>query len=206
MGSVVRWPLHGWASAAVLKPKIRRSKAMPRRSASSAKTTKYREGMEPEARQLLTAGAVTAATAATAVVPPKASTRASTVSSMPLDNSSILKLSSLQERQIDDSYFLNSARAMSRLDIIYRLNLLQRVLGIPHKDVAAAAKCTPSDWSNWRNPQQNATIPWENALELYLAFGVTMEWIYGGDVRSIADEKLRLAILQAERHAVAKRA
>lgn len=95
---------------------------------------------------------------------------------------------------------------MSRLDIIYRLNLLQTVLRIPHKDVAAAAKCSPSDWSNWRNPQQNATIPWENALELYRAFGVTMEWIYGGDVRTIADEKLRLAILQAEHHGAAKRA
>ena len=93
-----------------------------------------------------------------------------------------------------------------RLDTIWRLNVLKAALGVDHRDMAEITGASPSTWSNWRNPDIDAMIPPKAALRLFFAYGVTMEWLYGGELATITDAKLRQAILRAERDLQARQA
>ena len=162
-------------------------------------------GINPNARQLLTAGAVTPAIAATAFVPPKASITSFGVLNIRSFISTMLNLSRVKTCEIDNSRVLKSNEAMSnmRLETIPRLNALQIALGADPKEIAEVLDVSPSTWSNWRNPDVNAMIPVRYALVLWKTYGVTLEWIYDGAITTITDEKLRISIIKAERQLAA---
>lgn len=88
-----------------------------------------------------------------------------------------------------------------RPEIIFRLKLLPGVLNRKKGQLAKDAGGQPSDWSNWTKEDGDATIPRNRALELYRVHKVTMEYLYGGYVDSIADPELRRKLAQAERNA-----
>jgi len=207
MGIVLPFDRHHASISADLKPKTVRSADLPSRANSSEKVMKYRGGIRPAAFQLETAGAPTPVKTDAAVVPPTASMMASTDESMPSSTSWFMKKSSLHEAAIDADDFMKFDVGMAddRADVVFRLTLLPKVLGKNKTSIAKSVGVSPSAWSNYINPDptpdNKTTIPWETATELKELYGLTLDWIYCGDLTSVRDQELRDKIRAAERAA-----
>lgn len=208
MGSVVVRLDHYRASFLKRKPKMPRRVSKPRRASSSVKVKKCLAGIDPDDFHIQTAEGLTPAKEAAAESPPTASTIDSTSLSMPPYTSTILNVSSVQESSMDESKEskFHGDMAIDRGDVIARLNLLPEVLGQSHKEIAELIGATPRDWSNWRNVDGPARIPADRAWELYRVFGLSMDWVYGGDLNQIRDQRLRQRIIEAERKLTRRRA
>jgi hypothetical protein len=198
MAKIIRFPgRHAEASVPTggLRPKMRGSADLPRRVISSDKLKKYSAGILPRALQLDTAGAPTPASAAAAAVPPKASTMASTVASMPLDNSRAVKMSSVHELPVENlgepmfhRAMANRLRRPVEIDprsdeaVMIRLRILQKAFGPKAKDIAEKIDRWPSAWSQYTKPgPHHRELTLETAHLLCDKFKVSLDWLFRDD-------------------------
>ena len=72
----------------------------------------------------------------------------------------------------------------SKVAIGARLQLLRERFELSGKEMAdAAGLAASSSITQWE--KGDTTIAWENAIRLCKRFGVTMDWIYRGDIGSL---------------------
>jgi hypothetical protein len=68
-------------------------------------------------------------------------------------------------------------------DLARRLRALQQAIGdgvpVSHEEMADFAGCGATAWQNYQSGLRQ--LPFENAANLRLRFGVTLDWIYIGD-------------------------
>lgn len=191
-----------------LNPKSSRGGAA---GSTFSKIKKYSAGMRPRVFQFESAGRPTPVKAATAAWPPAASMTSSTEIMHP-NSSRDMKLSSLHIFTVDNtqSVKFNNCRSgtvgsVMRDLVAARLRQLPEVLGKTDGELAMICGVEPSRWSNWKSPAASRNeIPPEAALHLLYAFGVPMEWIYGGDASRSTNPELRIKLHQAERQAAAE--
>lgn len=128
---------------------------------------------------------------------------------MPVDSSNILNLSRVQSTEIDSSRNLKSNAAMPadrRDQVAFRLRLLPIALDRPTKAVYEATGLSKSGWSNVTSPNQSDRITVDAALDLWEAFGVSVEWVFKGDYNTVLDADLRASLKKAEQDARRKAA
>lgn len=203
-------------SAASLKPKAEGLADRLRSSRAFEMVKKFSDGIEPRNFQLLTAESPTPASAATAVVPPKASTMSSTDLSMPDVTSRFVKMSSLHAPRMDREEKRNFNKGMDspqdigrRLDLWLKAEIELRRNGDQSlksaADLCRLLDISESAWSQYKagKAKQNGVvvdrpITLEVADQLCHEFGLTLDWIYRNDVERI-DLGLRRRMAEIER-------
>lgn len=189
---ILRFPRH----AETLKPKATGSTRNPFLSSSAEIIRKFSGGIVPRARQLLTAGKVKPRSSAAAVVPPNASTMSSTDLSMPQDTSRSVKMSRVHAARMDEGRNVILNKEMDsqetiagRLDLWLRTEKRRRRLTA--SKVCTLIGCAENAFSQYRGGDR--PLPIEVADGLCMHFGLTLDWLYRGDPRSI-DLDLQLAM------------
>lgn len=196
------------AASVDLNPKALGSKRRQRRDSSADTVRKLPGGMTPRSFQLLTADWPTPTRAATAAVPPRASTMSSTDLSISLDNSPSVKMSSLHRRGMAGSPQVISNRGMdSRIVIGKRLQAWQDAesvrLGKKLTGVDLAAEIPSleeNEWSMYRRGKRLISL--ETADELCDKYKLTLDWIYRGNDYGLPgelQELLRATARQSKR-------
>lgn len=199
MGMVIRFPVRGHdrTSTGSIPNKCGGARFPSRRNASS-KIMNFSEGMRPLARQLLTAGRLTPASAAEADVPPQASNTSSTVAIMTPEYSRSVNKSIVHTMAIVTSceFRLNPGMARTIKDVAARLAMTQVAMEISSADLCRETGVKPNQWSQFLNPDKKRRITLAAAYKLKDKYGITLEWIYDGDPSKLPHEirvKLRRA-------------
>lgn len=183
---IVRFPKrqrHGLSptTAASLKPKTEGAASSP--SAASASRTIIELPCETRPRliQLLTAGGLTPALAATAAVPPSALTTASTVLSMHLNSSHVVKMSTDHALAIENKrpVRFNSHMVQATKVLAGRLETTRIALGMSAADLCKRIGIKPNRWSQYESGERRITEA--VAVALCDEFALTLDWIYRGD-------------------------
>ena len=187
--TVIQFPRSHVRTSAMLMPKTAGAASRPVSRRALAKILNFSDGIRPRERQLETAGGFTPARSAAAEVPPTASITSSTVESIGLDNSHIVKVSSLHDTLIVTNCELRPNGPMRSLrDIAKRLEITQRALGKKAADIARETSITATEWSQYLNPDKyKRRITLEHAFELQDNYGATIQWIYDGDISTLPD-------------------
>jgi hypothetical protein len=175
------------ATSKSLKPKTAGLMRKRRSPAQPSKIKKYTVGIEPTARQLDTADAPTPSCRATADVPPNASMMSSTDLSMPERSSDNLNLSSVQPTVLD---FRTGECFDDRMDtaliIGERLDVWLEAEGKKAVEICAAIGEEENKFSQWRNGKHRLAL--EAADALCNRYGLTLDWLYRGDMRGLPHE------------------
>jgi hypothetical protein len=175
----------------------------------------------PRDFQLETTGALTPTSAATAPVPPNASTISLADRSMPPDTSPRVNVSSVHNRAIHNSQkvILNNGMHDDVLDIVAIASRLDAFLfklkqdkNISANDVADSIGCLPSQLSMWRKglatkngDDKDRIISLPCALRLQREFPqIDIMWLYSNDVRTI-DYGLRKQLEEIQRQRADRR-
>jgi hypothetical protein len=191
MAVILQFACH--ASAACLKSNAATSTRSLFAPAQRENTQKYPDGITPAAFQLLTAGGPTPNRLATAVVPPKASMIESTVFNIPQHSSDCLKMSRVQCGAVD---FNENERINNEMDskavIGERIDIWLEAVGKIAAEVCRDIDQDANAFSQWKNGVHR--LPLEVADEMCRLYKLTMDWIYRGDLASIANEDLRKKI------------
>lgn len=72
----------------------------------------------------------------------------------------------------------------TRDEIAERLRSFQAAWPVTPKDLRKIG-IEANDWSHWTAPTQHRTITVTAARKLKAAFGITLDWIYEGDVSTL---------------------
>lgn len=170
----------------LMKPKTSyASKSKFRAESSTSRTKKYMAGMEPLCFHPLTVARLTPVKDETTEVPKASKTSAAVVSIFSY-SSQKWKLSSLHNLRIVNSRIATYSRRMARTRkaMAARLMSLKDLLGFDtQKEVAALAGVTEGNWSDLIHG--NREISKAAAFRLKDAAGITLDWIYDGDVRGL---------------------
>lgn len=71
-------------------------------------------------------------------------------------------------------------------EIAERLRWTREALGVNQAEIARRAKLSPQQWNNYEKGRQRIAL--DEALKLCTATGVTLDWIYRGDLGGVAME------------------
>lgn len=167
--------------SAGLKPNTDRSASKPNFANSCENTKKFSGGIRLFAFQLLTAESVLSpANAAVLAFPPRASTMASTESSMTLDSSQFVNVSSLHVLAIECDQGSPSNKGMDRKEIIGpRLAKTRKALNLSAAELCRRIGCRPNRWSQYENGERKITLA--IAGKLKSEFSIPLDWVYCGD-------------------------
>ncbi|WP_135075571.1 helix-turn-helix transcriptional regulator [Terasakiella sp. SH-1] len=79
---------------------------------------------------------------------------------------------------------MNKDREQKKLlDVGNRLRISRTALGLSQKDLYQTLGVKAASWSHWESGKR---MPDPIVMfDLYEKFGITMEWIYGGDIRGL---------------------
>ena len=72
-------------------------------------------------------------------------------------------------------------------DVAERLELTRDALGISAAELCRETGIRPNAWSQFVNPETKRRITVDAAFRLKDRYGVTLEWIYDGDISSLPD-------------------
>jgi plasmid maintenance system antidote protein VapI len=202
MGTVLRFPRHARASAAGLCSLANRSKVTPFTLLAFAKSTMAAQrtgGMYPRVRQLLTTGGSTPIPSATAVVPP----RSAMMSFTDIPEPYFTKCEAVKPHVLSSDFSadsLASSGVPKALDqIALRLLTLRAWRNLSQKDFCAEIDVGTNNYSPFENAKRR--IPLEIAFKLVDQYGITLDWIYRGDMRGMTGQmqaELRLAETRAK--------
>lgn len=201
------------AASLDLKPKADGLAVNPRSVRAPEIVRKFSDGIALRNFQLLTAGSPTPASAATAAVPPRASTMSSTELSMPNTSSPIVNLSRLHVPLMDIGKKFHRNKGMdSPRDIGRRLTLwLDAEIQLARKgsnsiksaaDLCRLIGISETAWSQYKKGKsgsQDRPITIEVADQLCHHFSLSLDWIYRNDPRVI-DLQLLLKIQEIEKN------
>jgi DNA-binding XRE family transcriptional regulator len=186
MGMIVRFPgrqRHVRASAVAisLKPKTEGEASLPCAAKALRTIVKLPCDIRPLFTQLLTAGAVTPTSDATAAFPPKAFTTSSTELSMPLKCSRNVNLSSLHGLAVEKRLPVRFTRHMrqSTKVLAKRLETTRLALEMSAADLCKRIDIKPNRWSQYESGERRITEA--VAIALCEEFALTLDWIYRGD-------------------------
>jgi hypothetical protein len=200
------------AASRDLKPKAVGLAAKPRSVKASEIVRKFSDGIALRNLQLLTAGCPTPASAATAAVPPRASTMSSTELSISHDSSRFVKLSRLHVPVMDQDKKFKCNKGMDSPEVIgRRLTLwLEAEIQLKRRGIKSAADLCKllgigeSAWSNFKKGKIKEKGKWVDrpitlavADELCEQFGLTLDWIYRNDPK-FTDIQLILKMREIE--------
>jgi len=196
MPNIVRFPAHQARASLANRSKVTAFTLLRFARSSSAG---QRFGGIPRSRQLLTTGGLTPSAAATFFVPPRAS----------MMSSSGMRSLYFTDREVVKPHVLSSAfdpdmlalSGMSRtLDAIaFRLLTLRAWRDLSQKDFCAEIGVGTNHYSPFENAKRR--IPLEIATKLVERYGVTLDWLYLGDMRGMTGQmqaELRIAELKAK--------
>ena len=201
MGDLVRIsPRHARASAGGLaRAKRSNVTSFTLLRFASSKIAGQRRGGSPRSRQLLTTGGSSPSAAATFVVPPRA---------LMMPSSNIPRLY-FTDREVVKPHVLSSDFAAGTLaqsgmartleGIAWRLLTLRTWRGLSQKDFCAEIGVGTNHYSPFENAKRR--IPLEIATKLVERYGVTLDWVYLGDMRGMTGQmqaELRIAELKAK--------
>lgn len=202
-----------WVHAAgseVLKPNTAGSACKRRLRSSSDTVRKFPGGMTPRSFQLLTAGCPTPIKAATAAVPPRASTMASTELSIPLHSSRSVNLSSLHDLWVDNSRNVSFNNGMDGPRIIgRRLDLLLKALnalhGLSAEEISGLTGSSPNAFSQYRKgysmksdgTKEDRPLQVEVAIELCRRYPIDLDYFFRGEFDKV-DPVLQLKMKEIE--------
>lgn len=81
--------------------------------------------------------------------------------------------------------------ARSLKDIAKRLEQTREALGVTAADLCRETGIKPNAWSQFTSPEKKRRITLVEAYKLKDRYGVTLEWIYDGDVTTLPDRLAR---------------
>ena len=121
-------------------------------------------------------------------------------------NSQAIYKSIVHKKAVENTPDVYNTKRMGtmRNRVAARLRQLPGVLGKQDSELAEICRVSRQAWSNYKSTSALNEIPPEVAFELWLAFGIPMMWIYGGDGSATPNSDLRLRLIQAERAAEAE--
>jgi hypothetical protein len=200
MGSVVAFPKHQARTSAGLA-RANRSKvtSFTLLRFARSKIAGQRFGGMPRSRQLLTTGGSSPRAAATFVVPPKAlMIPSSSMPSLYFTDREVVK------PHVLSSDFVAGLATLSDMPrtldaIAFRLLTLRAWRDLSQKDFCAEIDVGTNHYSPFENAKRR--IPLEIATKLVERYGVTLDWIYLGDLRGMTGQmqaELRIAELKAK--------
>jgi hypothetical protein len=175
-------------SSAALNAKTQGSTSLPRASKASRTSKNLSGAILPRSSQLLTAEAPTPTADAAAVVPPKASTTASTVVSMTLHSSQSVKMSRLHRSGVDFTACESPKLGMheSNKSLARRLKLTREALGVIPAEVCKRLRIGANAWSMYESGERRITVP--VAIKFCNEYGLTLDWIYRADPSRLPHE------------------
>lgn len=176
------------APATVLKLKRSRSTLLPFARRASSKITKSSAGMNPRDFQLLCPGGLTPVSSVTPEGPPQASINASIVSTtMDPEYFTMCEDVKVHALEIVTNCEFRPNRVMSRSlkDIKNRLELTRDALGVSDAELCRQTGIAANSWSQFLSPNTKRRITLDAAYKLKDRYGVTLEWIYDGDLASL---------------------
>lgn len=182
---------HRASQDAARKPKTRKSARSPEASNASVMTLKCPAAIKPRSRQLLTADGTVPTKAATAPVPPKASTTSSTVIKflrMPAYSSQNVKVSSLHAKGVDFTACESPEWGMpeSNKSLADRLKSTREALGVTPAEVCKRLKVGANAWSQYESGTRRITV--QVAIRFCAEYGLTLDWIYRADPSRLPHE------------------
>ena len=184
MADVIRVPAHYWRSSAAmasLKPKTEGAASLPKPASASLTIIKLPCAIRPRLTQLLTAGAVTPVSDATAALPPNAFTTSSTEYNIALNCSRNVNKSSVHALAIEKSLPVRLTRHMRQPTKVLakRLETTRKALGISAADLCKRVGIKPNRWSQYESGERRITEA--VAIAICDEFDLTLDWIYRGD-------------------------
>lgn len=187
MGIVMHFPRAHARASRRLKPNTAGSASFPISLRAAEKTKNLSCEIFPRARQLLTADAPTPAKERASPSPPSAKMTSSTEHNMTLINSRFVNQSTVHIMPIVTSceFRLNAGMARSLKDIAARLVLTEQALQVTAAELCRATGIAPNAWSQFKNPEKKRRITVDAAFKLKDQYGVTLEWLYDGDISSL---------------------
>lgn len=76
--------------------------------------------------------------------------------------------------------------ALGLEQIAERLQSLRKVMGLTQVAMCELAGCSTQEWNNWEKARKRIGV--DNAIRVSTATGVSLDWIYLGDVRGLPYE------------------
>lgn len=71
-------------------------------------------------------------------------------------------------------------------ELAERLRLTREALDLSQAEIGRRTKISPQAWNNYERGRQRISV--DEAVKLCIATGVTLDWIYRGDLRGVANE------------------
>jgi transcriptional regulator with XRE-family HTH domain len=183
-----------------LKAKTSGSARKPFSSSALVIFRKCSDGIDPRARQLLTAGMPKPTNSAVANVPSSASTISSTDLSIPQHTSRSVKMSRVHSANVDSLEKMNSLNEMDSKETIgRRLDLWARTVkhfrGLTATAICDLIDCAENTFSQYRSAKRPLDVEVADALCDH--YGLTLDWLYRGDMR-LLDHDLKLQMKAIE--------
>src|SRR5262245_53577905 len=173
MGIVLRFHARN-PSTGIFRPKRTGSTCKSRLAKASDRITQFPGGMRRRSFQLDTADMPTPASAATAAVPPRASTTASTELSIPTDISRGVNMSSVHgiELSFGCGHPDNLAMSTAAKTLARRLKITREALGLSAADICRRIDCKANRWSQYESGDRQITLP--ISIRLCEEYGLTL--------------------------------
>lgn len=70
-------------------------------------------------------------------------------------------------------------------NVAKRLVATQKALGISPAELSRRTKIPPNQWTQFTDPKYKRRITMDAAYKLKDTFGITLEWIYDGDLSKL---------------------
>lgn len=181
-------------------PKTAGSASWPRSRNASTKSKYFSEGMRPRAFQFDGALAdFTPAKEHAADDPPTASMTSSTDLSISPVYSRNVNMSSLHKKALENIAKTATIHRMGidRKAVKKRIRELPLLLELDAAEICRRIKVKPNRWSQYGSPKSSRVITVDVALQLKSIFGITLDWLYDGDVASMVGHPIHRKIAQA---------
>lgn len=193
MDGVILGPWTHVRASANLNANTQGSTSLPKARKASEISRNLSGAILPRSSQLLTPDGPIPATEAAAVVPPRASTTASTVVSMRLYSSRNVKMSSLHASGVDFTRRELPEWGMPESNklLAARLKSTREALDLVPAELCKRLKIGANAWSQYESGARRITIP--VAIKFCNEYGLTLDWIYRADPSRLPYElRLRL--------------
>ncbi len=199
MGVVLGFPKHQARASDCVRASRSKVTSFTLLRFARSKMAGQRFGGMPRSRQLLTTGGSSPSAAATFVVPPKALMMpSSSMSDLYFTDREVVKPHVLSSDFADEvAASLGMARDLK--SVAHRLLVLRAWLDLSQKDLCAQIGVGTNNYSPFENAKRK--IPNEIATKLVDRYGVTLDWIYLGDMRGMTGQmqaELRIAEAKAK--------
>ncbi len=199
MGIVVRLPRRRHARASDVRASRSKVTSFTLLRFARSKIAGQRLGGIPRSRQLLTTGGSIPSAAATFVVPPRALMMpSSNIGGLYFTDREVVKPHVLSS-DFGAEGVASSGMARTLNGIAFRLLTLRAWRELSQKDFCAEIDVGTNHYSPFENAKRR--IPLEIATKLVERYGVTLDWIYLGDMRGMTGQmqaELRIAESKAK--------